>query len=234
MLKRYVVLLAILSSLMQANIHHYDDSEYIDEINQGELEDSYEEAIMDDEYRGSTIRYNHSGNHQRSPQPQHREQPKRYIMQNGVVKFSDETHLRNINKDEFDETNELTQQLSIPYGVPIKVVVDIASQRMNIYADGKRYYRWKVSTGTWKYPTPRGYYRPQYLIKMHYSKKYDDAPMPHSVFFRGGYAIHGTTSTSRLGRRASHGCIRLHPSNAKKLFGIIKNHGKHNVSIVVK
>jgi lipoprotein-anchoring transpeptidase ErfK/SrfK len=234
-LKRFIFFIFILINLLEGNIHRYDDTEYLEEINQGDYHqgDIEQQPLIDDEYRGSSIRYNSS-----TPNPAKKlpniNNEKRYIMKDGVLKFSDENQLRVINKEEFSQNNELRRNLSIPYGIPIKIEIDIASQRMNIYANGRRYYQWKVSTGTWKYPTPRGYYRPYYLKKMHYSKKYDNAPMPHSVFFRGGFAIHGTYSTSRLGRRASHGCVRLHPSNAKKLFYMIKDRGKRNVSIVVK
>jgi hypothetical protein len=45
--------------------------------------------------------------------------------------------------------------------------------------------------------------------------------MPHSIFFHNGYAIHGTTEIKRLGRIASHGCVRLHPENAEKLYSLV-------------
>jgi len=231
---RFIVFIFIATHLLHANIHHYDDSEYIVEINQDEYDVIEEYDQGDDEYRGSKIRYTYAPKEEIRQRPQRINNQKAYSVEHGVLKFSDENQLRAINKEEFAETYSSMQNLSIPYGVPIKVEVDLHSQRMSIYANGKRYYQWKVSTGTWKHPTPRGYYRPQYLKKMHYSKKYDDAPMPHSIFFKGGYAIHGTNSISRLGRKASHGCIRLHPSNAKKLFHLVKNHGRNKVSIVVR
>ncbi len=155
-------------------------------------------------------------------------------------RFSDTNHLNSINKKEFAK-EKLEKKMyknlmaKIPRGSKIKAVVDLSSQRMSIYANNKQIYKWKVSTGKGRrYATPRGSYKPQILKKMHYSKKYHNSPMPHSVFFRGGYAIHGTNSISRLGKRASHGCVRLHPSNAKKLFALIKKQGKRNVKIVVR
>ena len=57
---------------------------------------------------------------------------------------------------------------------------------------------------------------------MHYSSKYENSPMPHSIFFRGGYAIHGTGYIKSLGRPASHGCIRLHPRNAAALYQLVR------------
>jgi len=81
-----------------------------------------------------------------------------------------------------------------------------------------------VSTGRWGYSTPNGSYRPQWLARKWFSRKYDWSPMPYSIFFNGGYAIHGSYEVSRLGRPASHGCIRLHPANAAVLFALVKDH----------
>ncbi len=116
----------------------------------------------------------------------------------------------------------------------VDVAVDISKQEMKIYVEGHRKYTWKVSSAREGYSTPTGDYRPQWITRMHRSKKYDNAPMPYSVFFNGGYAIHGTNEIRRLGRPASHGCIRLHPSNAARLYGLVKKHGKDNVRIMVR
>ncbi len=115
----------------------------------------------------------------------------------------------------------------------LKAVVDLDDQRMRVYVNGDLEYTWKVSTARPGYVTPTGTYKAQWLARMHYSTKYDDAPMPYSVFFNEGYAVHGTNSISRLGRPASHGCVRLHPNNAKTLFNLVKKHGKRNVTIQV-
>jgi lipoprotein-anchoring transpeptidase ErfK/SrfK len=111
--------------------------------------------------------------------------------------------------------------------------INLSQQRMNVYVGGKHTYSWPVSTARGGYVTPTGSYQPQALARMHYSKKYHNSPMPHSVFFRGGYAIHGTYETGRLGRRASHGCIRLHPSNARELYRLIQSHGSGNTRITI-
>ena len=84
---------------------------------------------------------------------------------------------------------------------------------------------WPVSTARAGYYTPRGSYAPTGLQRMHYSKKYHMSPMPYSIFFRGGYAIHGTYATGALGRPASHGCVRLAPGNAKLLYEMVQNEG---------
>lgn len=108
--------------------------------------------------------------------------------------------------------------------------IDLSSQRMKVYVDGKQRYSWPVSTARRGYSTPVGTFRPQRLERMWYSRKYDMSPMPHSIFFRGGYAIHGTYATGALGRPASHGCVRLAPGNAAQLFAMVQREGA-NISI---
>ena len=118
-------------------------------------------------------------------------------------------------------------------GDGLHVNVDVGGQKMEVYVDGKLRHRWPVSTGRDGYDTPGGSYKPQRLEKQWYSRKYDNAPMPNAVFFNGGYAIHGTTDTTRLGRAASHGCIRLHPSHAAQLYDLVEDHGSGRTRIVV-
>jgi hypothetical protein len=104
----------------------------------------------------------------------------------------------------------------------VVVTVDKSAQRLTVEVDGATRYQWPVSTARWGYRTPVGTYRPQRLERQWYSRKYDWSPMPYSIFFDGGYAIHGSNEVSRLGRPASHGCIRLHPDNAATLFELVQ------------
>ncbi|MGL4325214.1 MAG: L,D-transpeptidase [Beijerinckiaceae bacterium] len=107
----------------------------------------------------------------------------------------------------------------------VDIRIDLNGQSMHVRgADGSEY-RWAISSGRKGYRTPTGVYGSKRLAKMHFSRKYDNAPMPNSIFFRGGYAIHGTNAVSRLGAPASHGCIRLAPANAAKLFAMVKQSG---------
>jgi len=115
----------------------------------------------------------------------------------------------------------------------LKAVIDLSEQEMRVYLGGDHEYTWPVSTARAGYVTPNGTFKAQWLSRMHYSTKYDDAPMPYSVFFNDGYAIHGTDSISRLGRPASHGCVRLHPDNAKTLFDLVNRVGKSNSTIQI-
>jgi lipoprotein-anchoring transpeptidase ErfK/SrfK len=111
--------------------------------------------------------------------------------------------------------------------------IDISNQTMTVSDDDSVLYSWAVSTARKGYRTPRGSFRPIRMHKMWYSRKYDNAPMPYSIFFYGGYAIHGTDAIKSLGRPASHGCIRLHPANAKILFDLVKAHGPQKTRIVL-
>ena len=76
----------------------------------------------------------------------------------------------------------------------LTVSVDLSSQSMTVAEDSAVTHRWSISSGRIGYRTPNGVYRPQRFARMHYSRKYGMSPMPHTIFFRGGYAIHGTGS----------------------------------------
>lgn len=116
----------------------------------------------------------------------------------------------------------------------LTVRIHKASQTMSVYVGGSLWHRWPVSTGRRGYRTPSGSFRPTRLERMWHSRKYDMSPMPHSVFFKGGYAIHGTYETKRLGRPASHGCVRLAPSHAKKLFNLVSRYGAGRTRIQIR
>lgn len=111
--------------------------------------------------------------------------------------------------------------------------VDLSKQTMTISKDGLVRYQWKVSTARRGYTTPIGSYSAKYLDIDHRSRKYHNSPMPYSVFFKGGYAVHGTYEVRNLGRPASHGCIRLHPENAATFFSLVKSAGLSNTRIII-
>ena len=115
----------------------------------------------------------------------------------------------------------------------VLVSIDKSTQRMSVSVDGVPRYHWAVSTGRAGYGTPSGTYRPQRMERTWFSKEYYNSPTPHSIFFHGGYAIHGSYEIHRLGGPASHGCIRLHPANAATLFAVVKQRGMSDTTIVV-
>jgi lipoprotein-anchoring transpeptidase ErfK/SrfK len=123
---------------------------------------------------------------------------------------------------------------SSPAEAGLLVRVDRASQTMEVSADGAYLYSWRVSTGRPGYGTPAGTFRPQRMAARWFSTIYYNAPMPHAIFFYGGFAIHGSYDIARLGGPASHGCIRLHPNDAATLFGLVQREGMHNTTIVVQ
>jgi hypothetical protein len=116
----------------------------------------------------------------------------------------------------------------------VRVTVDKAAQRMTVSVDGQERYSWPVSTGASGYATPSGAFAPNRMEAAHFSKEWDDAPMPHSIFFtEAGHAIHGSRAVGRLGSPASHGCVRLAPGNARLLFALVRAQGMQNTTIEV-
>ncbi len=107
----------------------------------------------------------------------------------------------------------------------VLVQIDKSRQRMTVSVDGKVRHAWAVSTGRRGFGTPSGTFSPQHLARRWFSRKYYNSPMPYSIFFTKGYAIHGSFEIRRLGGPASHGCVRLHPSNAATLFALVQQRG---------
>src|SRR5919112_995107 len=112
--------------------------------------------------------------------------------------------------------------LAGPGMAEVSIVVDKASQRMT------------VSTGITDYSTPTGTFTPSRLARVHYSREWDNAPMPHSIFFTdAGHAIHGSRATNHLGTPASHGCVRLTPRHASILFDLVMVEGPENTRVEI-
>jgi hypothetical protein len=130
-------------------------------------------------------------------------------------------------------TFSLVFTTTLPAFADVLISVDKSAQQMSVSVDGVPRYRFEVSTGRAGYGTPNGTYHPQRLAASWFSKLYYNSPMPHSIFFHRGYAIHGSYDINRLGGPASHGCIRLHPANAAVLFDLVKSEGLTATTIVV-
>lgn len=111
--------------------------------------------------------------------------------------------------------------------------IDLSAQTLTVTVNGLPHAPWPVSTARRGYVTPTGTYRPQRMYRSYYSRKYDNSPMPHAIFFRGGYAIHGSYAVRQLGSPASHGCIRLHPAHAAALYALVQTYGAANTLIVI-
>jgi hypothetical protein len=107
----------------------------------------------------------------------------------------------------------------------VEINIDLSSQTMTVHSGSGETYVWPISSGRTGHPTPRGVFRPRALYAMVHSAKYGNAPMPHSIFFHGQFAIHGTMAVGNLGRPASHGCVRISPAHAATLFAMVKRQG---------
>jgi hypothetical protein len=128
----------------------------------------------------------------------------------------------------------LTAVFSLPAEADVRIRINQTSQRMSVFVDGQPLYHWPVSTGLPGHRTPNGSFRALRLERVYFSRKYDNAPMPHAVFFTSvGHAIHGTRHVRQLGRAASHGCVRLSPSNAAALFSVVEAEGLGNTRITI-
>jgi hypothetical protein len=116
----------------------------------------------------------------------------------------------------------------------VAITVDKNNQLMTVAVDGVERYHWPVSSGLPSYETPGGSFRTFRMEEDHFSKEFDDAPMPHSIFFtKIGHAIHGTDSVNRLGSPASHGCVRLSRANAATLYALVKEQGVLNTTVTL-
>jgi hypothetical protein len=132
----------------------------------------------------------------------------------------------------------LAAALALPCASPslasILINIDKSAQRMSVSVDGELRYTWPISTGRAGYVTPNGTFKPFRMEADHYSKEWDDAPMPHSIFFtKIGHAIHGSYETKRLGSAASHGCVRLSPAHATTLYSLVKAEGLSATTVVI-
>jgi hypothetical protein len=116
----------------------------------------------------------------------------------------------------------------------VSITVDKDSQTMTVAVDGVARYQWPVSSGNPSHETPNGSFRAFRMEEDHYSKEFDDAPMPHSIFFtKEGHAIHGTESEGRLGTPVSHGCVRLSRANATTLYALVEQQGVLNTTVTL-
>lgn len=120
-----------------------------------------------------------------------------------------------------------------PSQARVEARIDVKAQQMVVKVDGAVAHVWRVSTARKGFVTPRGVYAPKRMHKTYFSKKYYNSPMPYSIFFKGGYAVHGTNAVKALGRPASHGCIRLTTAHARTLYNLVKSHGPGAARIVI-
>jgi L,D-transpeptidase catalytic domain len=116
----------------------------------------------------------------------------------------------------------------------VQITIDKSTQSMTVEKDGRALYHFAVSTGRPGFDTPSGKYKAFRMEKDHFSKEWDDAPMPYSIFFTPkGHAIHGYLDTKNIGHPASHGCVRLTKANAEKLYALVEEDGVLNTTVIL-
>jgi len=119
-------------------------------------------------------------------------------------------------------------------GSAILINIDKTNQKMTVFLDGVKKYDWPVSTGKAGYSTPSGTYTATSMNEIWYSKQWDNAAMPHSIFFmKDGHAIHGSYEVKNLGSPVSHGCVRISPENAGKLYALVAKNGLQYTQVVL-
>src|SRR5580693_823823 len=128
--------------------------------------------------------------------------------------------------------------LSVPFATAayanIAISIDKSTQHMTVAVDGQQRYVWPVSTGRPGYDTPGGTFKINRMDADHFSQEWDNAPMPHTMFFDlHGHAIHGFFDVKHLGSPVSHGCVRLAPANAAALFALVQGQGMSQTTVVV-
>jgi hypothetical protein len=121
----------------------------------------------------------------------------------------------------------------LPAQANVLIKIDQGAQHMTVTVDGEQRYSWPVATGRAGYGTPNGSFRPNRMEAEHFSDEYDSAPMPHSIFFDDkGHAIHG--SSEKLGRPASHGCVRLSTAHAAELYALVEKQGMAKTRVEIE
>jgi lipoprotein-anchoring transpeptidase ErfK/SrfK len=140
----------------------------------------------------------------------------------------------NVCDGEPSSSAEVGSGATLPQRGLILVNIDKSKQRMTVFVNGIQRYHWPVSTGAPGHSTPSGTYTASSMNEIWYSKQWDNAPMPHAVFFtKEGHAIHGTNEVRRLGKPASHGCVRLSPQNATTLYALVEENGLEHTQVVL-
>jgi hypothetical protein len=132
----------------------------------------------------------------------------------------------------------LAAALAVPFALParaaILIAIDKTTQQMAVSVDGTQRFVWPVSTGRSGYETPNGTFKPNRMDADHLSQEWDNAPMPHTIFFdMHGHAIHGFFDVKHLGLPVSHGCVRISPDHAAELFALVKTETMKETTVVV-
>jgi lipoprotein-anchoring transpeptidase ErfK/SrfK len=140
----------------------------------------------------------------------------------------------NVCGEKSEAATQADSKTTNPVASTIVINIDKTKQEMTVFVDGVERYHWPVSTGRAGYSTPSGTFTPTSMNEVWYSKEWDNAPMPHAIFFmKDGHAIHGSYEVKHLGKAVSHGCVRISPQNATALYDLVKKNGTENTQVVL-
>jgi lipoprotein-anchoring transpeptidase ErfK/SrfK len=140
----------------------------------------------------------------------------------------------NVCGEKSEAATQADSKTTNPVASTIVINIDKTKQEMTVFVDGVERYHWPVSTGRAGYSTPSGTFTPTSMNEVWYSKEWDNAPMPHAIFFiKDGHAIHGSYEVKPLGKAVSHGCVRISPQNATALYDLVKKNGTENTQVVL-
>jgi lipoprotein-anchoring transpeptidase ErfK/SrfK len=100
------------------------------------------------------------------------------------------------------------------------IEVNLSRQRLIAWENGRVVYSTAISSGKRGTPTRRGVFAIQskYRAKTMRGRGYVAPNVPYTMFYSGGYAIHGAYWHNRFGRPVSHGCVNLPVGQARRLY----------------
>lgn len=147
--------------------------------------------------------------------------------EDGAILFAWEEEPRLVEPARLVEGDELQAAIA---RAEVRVDISLAAQKLTLKEGDAEPRVFTISSGKKGFRTPAGCFIVDQTMRMAYSSKYGGSPMPFSVFFKGGtkYATHGTSHLDQLGSPASHGCVRLHPDNARIVFETVRRHDPDN------
>ena len=121
-----------------------------------------------------------------------------------------------------------------PACAKVTIAIDQSTQHMTVSVDGAVRYSWPVSTGRAGYGTPNGTFRPNRMEPSHFSRVFDNAPMPHSIFFTGaGHAIHGSLDVRTSAAPPRMAACGFRPITLTTLFQLVEAEGMHDTTVVI-
>lgn len=112
------------------------------------------------------------------------------------------------------------------------IEVNLSKQRLIAWEGGRRVYSVPISSGKRSTPTRVGTFTIQskHRTARMRGRGYNVPNVPYTMYYSGGYAIHGAYWHNRFGTPVSHGCVNLPVGQARKLYSF----ASHGTKVVVR